>query len=73
MKVIYDTSEDTKIREIACLRENALHDEASALKNAKAEGMEEGLAKGRAEERTNAISRMRANGFTEEQIKAVFG
>ena len=76
MKVIYDMSEDTKIREIARLREKAFHDEASALKNAKAEGMEEGLAKGeakgRAEERANAIIRMRANGFTDEQIRKIY-
>lgn len=81
MKVIYDMSEDTKIREIARLREKALHDEASALKHAREEGRKEGLEiaraegikEGMAEERANAISRMRANGFTEEQIKAVFG
>ena len=64
MKVIYDMSEDTKIREIARLREKALHDEASALKNAKEEGMEE--------EKTNVISKMRANGFTDEQIRKIY-
>ena len=64
MKVTYDMSEDTKIREIARLREKALHDEASALKNAKAEGKEE--------EKANVISRMRANGFTDEQIKKIY-
>ena len=64
MKVIYDMSEDTKIREIARLREKALHDEASALKNAKEEG--------RAEERANAIIRMRALGFTEEQVRKMY-
>ena len=68
MKVIYDMSEDTKIREIARLREKALHDEASALKNAKEEGKEEG----RAEERANAIIRMRALGFTEEQVRKMY-
>ncbi len=76
VNVIYDMSEDTKIREIARLREKALHDEASALKNAKAEGVEEGLAKGeakgRSEERANAIIRMRANGFTDEQIRKIY-
>ncbi len=84
MKVTYDMSEDTKIREIARLREKALHDEASALKNAKAEGKEEGRAEGRAEgievgmakgiakERANAIIRMRALGFTEEQIRKMY-
>ncbi len=64
MKVTYDMSEDTKIREIARLREKALYDEASALKNAKAEGKEE--------EKANVISRMRANGFTDEQIKKIY-
>ena len=84
VNVIYDMSEDTKIREIARLREKALHDEASALKNAKAEGMAEGIevgvVKGRAEgeangiakEKANVISRMRANGFTDEQIRKIY-
>ncbi len=72
MKVIYDMSEDTKIREIVRLREKALHDEASALKNAKEEGKEEGRAEGKAEERANAIIRMRANGFTDEQIRKIY-
>ena len=68
VNVIYDMSEDTKIREIARLREKALHDEASALKNAK----EEGKAEGKAEERALFISRMRANGFTDEQIRKIY-
>ncbi len=72
MKVTYDMSEDTKIREIARLREKALHDEASALKNAKAEGMAEGEANGIAKEKANVISKMRANGFTDEQIRKIY-
>ncbi|MGN0609280.1 MAG: hypothetical protein ACI4J6_08735 [Oscillospiraceae bacterium] len=76
VNVIYDMSEDTKIREIARLREKALHDEASALKNAKAEGLEEGIVKGRAEgkteERNLTIRKMKALGFTDEQIKAIY-
>ena len=68
VKFIYDTSEETRIREIARLREKALHDEASALKNAK----EEGKTEGRAEERELFISRMRANGFTDEQIRKIY-
>ncbi|MBP0957600.1 MAG: hypothetical protein J5997_09580 [Oscillospiraceae bacterium] len=78
--VIYDNSEDTKIREIARLREKALHDEASALKNAKAEGEAIGIAKGeviglkkgRTEERNSTIQKMKALGFTEEQIRAIY-
>ena len=68
---IYDISEDTKIREIARLREKALHDEASALKNAKEEGRVEERAI--AEEREkNAIQNLKALGLTDEQIKAAF-
>ena len=66
VNVIYDMSEDTKIREYARMREKALHDEASALKNAKAEG----IVEGRAEERNDIISKLKAYGMTDEQIKA---
>ena len=88
VKVIYDMSDDTRIREIARLREKALHDEASAIKNAKMEGREEGRAegeaigvvKGRAEgeaigiakERADAIAKMKALGFSEEQIRSIY-
>ena len=51
VRVIYDMSDDTRIKGIARMREKALHGEASALKNAKEEG--------RAEERNSAIKRMR--------------
>ena len=73
VKITYDTSEETKIKEIAHLREKALHDEASALKHAREEGRKEGLELARAEERAYSIKRMRSLGYTEEQIKAVFG
>ena len=67
VKVIYDMSEDTKTCELARLREKALHDEASALKQAKNEGIEVG----RAEERNIIIEKMRAMGMSEEKIKAI--
>ena len=67
------------MREIARMREKALHDEASALKNAKEEGLLEGRAEGRAEERArslarenSAIQRMRELGLSEEQIRAIY-
>ena len=63
VKVIYDMSEDTKTRELACLREKALHDEASALKQAKDEGKSEGVAM--------VIEKMKASGMTEAQINAI--
>ncbi len=75
VKVIYDLSEDTRIRELARIREKALHDEASALANAKDEGKAEGITigrtEGRAEADANIIKKMKAYGMTEEQIKAV--
>ena len=72
------------MREIARMREKALHDEASALKNAKEEGLIEGRAmgeaigekrgraEGRAEERSSTIQRMRELGLSEEQIRAIY-
>lgn len=71
VKVIYDMSEDTKTRELARLREKALHDEASALKQAKNEGRAEGIEEGIAEARNSIIAKMRAMGMSEEQIKAI--
>lgn len=68
VKVIYDMSEDTRIRELARMREKALHDEASALRQAKDEGREEG----KAELRNEMIEKMRAMGMTEEQIDSIF-
>ena len=67
VQIIYDLSEDTKIREIARLREKALHDEASAIKNAKAEGEAIGYEKGEAA----VIEKMQAFGLTDEQIKNI--
>ena len=63
VKVIYDMSEDTKTRELARLREKALHDEASALKQAKNEGIEEA--------RSSIIAKMKAMGMTKEQINNI--
>lgn len=63
VNVIFDMSEDTKIREFARMREKALHDEASALKGARTEG--------RAEGRAEIISKMKSAGMTEEQINEI--
>ena len=89
VNVIYDMSEDTRIREIARLREKAMHDEASALKQAKAEGIEEGMTKGMAQGmaqgmtkgiakgmtkgKNEIIAQMKAAGMTDEQISFVLG
>ncbi|MCM1335847.1 MAG: Rpn family recombination-promoting nuclease/putative transposase [Bacteroides sp.] len=81
VKVIYDMSEDAKMREVAWIREKALHDEASLLNGAREEGIEIGEARGevrgrakgreegRAEERAAMAERMRADGVPESVIR----
>lgn len=71
VNVVFDMSDDTRIREIARLREKATHDEASALGNAKREGIEKGRAEGRVEGVEEVINKMRKSGMTEEQIKQI--
>ena len=66
-RIIYDMSEDTKIRELARLHEKAIHDEASALRQAK----DEGIAIGEERQRKAMIEKMKAMGMSEEQINAI--
>ena len=72
VNVIYDLSEDTRIREMARIREKALHDEASALANAENKGIEKGRAEGRAEAEADIIKKMRKRGMSEKEIKELF-
>ncbi|MGN0586452.1 MAG: hypothetical protein ACI4JF_04125 [Oscillospiraceae bacterium] len=69
VNIIYDMSEDTRIRENARIREKALHDEASQMAAARREGIAEGEARGRAEERAEILRQMRLFGMSEEDIK----
>lgn len=71
VNVIYDLSEDTRVRELARMREKALHDEASALANAEKRGMEKGIEKGIEKGRNFLISKWKAQGMTDEQINAL--
>ena len=83
--MLRELSADEKVRQEAYYREKRLHDEASALGNARreghAEGLAEGLVKGHAEGLTEGVAKgkavtaeqMRKNGFTEEQIKLALG
>ena len=48
VRVIYDMSEDTRMREMARMREKALHDEATYLKEAREEGRAAGIKEGKA-------------------------
>lgn len=61
--VIYDMSEDTKIREMARLREKTLHDNASAMANAEKRGEVKGMEK--------VIAKMKASGMSEEEINNI--
>ena len=55
----------TQAREMARIREKALHDEASALADAK----KEGISEGRMKERNAMIEALRASGVSEELIQ----
>lgn len=65
VRVIYDMSEDTRMREMARMREKALHDEATYLKEAR----EEGKAERRAEAMESFAAKLRARGMSEEEIR----
>ena len=72
-----ELSADEKVRQEAYYREKRLHDEATALGNARCEGMAEGEAKGRAEgaaqTRKTIEDKLRQKGFSEEEIKELLG
>ena len=66
-------SADDKLREIARIRERALHDEASYIADAKTEGWNAGIKKGRAEGikegEKKGIKKGRAEGIKEGEKK----
>lgn len=66
-------SSDEKIRQEAYYREKRLHDEATALGNARREGRAEGRVEGRVERDTELIEKWRKKGMTEEQIRDLLG
>lgn len=72
VNVIYDLSEDTRIREMARIREKALHDEASALANAENKGIEKGISIGEENAVNKMVEKMRKRGMSEEEIKEFF-
>ena len=73
--VLNQMSKDEKIREAARMREKALHDEVSALGEAKhegmREGMEKGLEKGMEKGMEAMIEKMKRSGMSEEDINKV--
>ena len=59
--ILRELNADEKVKQEAYYREKRLHDEASALGNARREG--------RAERAAELIAKWRLKGYTEEQIK----
>lgn len=68
VRVIYDMSEDTRMREMARMREKALHDEATYLKEAREEGIAEGIASAM----ESFAAKLRARGMSEKEIEEFF-
>ncbi|MCM1579389.1 MAG: Rpn family recombination-promoting nuclease/putative transposase [Ruminococcus sp.] len=70
--IVHTMSADERVRELARIREKALHDEVSALGGAKEEGREEGRKEGRIEgineAKSKLIAALRTAGVPEEQI-----
>lgn len=75
--VLHKMSADEKTRELAEMREKALHIEATEKAHARAEGRAEGeaigLKKGRTERDNEILANLKAMGLSEEQIKQALG
>ena len=68
VKLIYDMSEDSMIKEMVRLREKAMHDEASFLATARNEGKAEGIEIGEENAKNKLIEKWRKKGMSEEEI-----
>jgi flagellar biosynthesis/type III secretory pathway protein FliH len=66
-------SQDEQKRLEYTARQKAIGDYNTLMRESREDGIEEGMAKGRAELREEKIAEMRKLGFTEEQIKALWG
>ncbi|MBE6853047.1 MAG: hypothetical protein E7505_06180 [Ruminococcus sp.] len=75
IRVIYELSEDEKVREMIRQREKAERDYNSGMADARAEGRIEGeqigLARGEQIGLAKAAEQMRRSGLSEEQIKSI--
>ena len=77
---LYNMNNNEKLKELARMREKAMHDKASELEEAiqtgeergLAKGRAEGMAKGRANERANMLAKMKEFGLSDEDIKKIF-
>ena len=69
--VLHKMSADEKTRELAEMREKALHIEATEKAHARAEGEAIGLKEGERKKEAEILAKMRKSGLSEEQIKAI--
>ena len=70
---LYKISTDEKARAVYELRMKSWRDQQSALHYARTEGLTEGLAKGRTEEKHEIAQKMKDRGLSAEDIMAVTG
>lgn len=77
VRVIHRMSDDEKLRELAEMREKALHVEATALGHAKREGIDIGIdigiKQGKRETHDAFIEQMKLSGIPQETIDAIVG
>lgn len=77
VRVIHRMSDDEKLRELAEMREKALHVEATALGHAKREGIDIGIdigiKQGKQETHDAFIEQMKLSGIPQETIDAIVG
>lgn len=77
VRVIHRMSDDEKLRELAEMREKALHVEATALGHAKREGIDIGIGigikQGIQETHDAFIEQMRLSGIPQETIDTIVG
>ena len=71
--VLHKMSADEKTRELAEMREKALHIEATEKAHAKAEGEAIGLKEGERRKEAEILANLKAMGLSEEQIKQALG
>ncbi len=68
---LYDMNNNERLKELARMREKAMHDRASALEEAMQTGEEKGIAKGRAEGIADLLAKMKAFGLSDDDIKRI--
>jgi len=69
IRAYHQITADSEFREKERLREIARHNEAAALRHARDEGRAEGIEKGKAQ----VAQKMKAMGYSDEQIRTITG